>query len=133
MLERVLHFTIPVKDLDRSEQFYTQLLGLTRVRRNAHMVFMRCGQDYFVLTYSEMPIAPNRGDAHNIHHAFVAKGAAYDEMKQRLRGRDIAIFKEEDRTQGTFRGRSAYFHDPDGNVLEIIDLKGDPVSETEGD
>ncbi|MEA2993239.1 MAG: hypothetical protein QOD40_2159 [Alphaproteobacteria bacterium] len=26
--EGVLHFTIPVKDLDRSEKFYTEVLGL---------------------------------------------------------------------------------------------------------
>ena len=66
----VVHFTIPVKDLDRSEKFYTEILGLEKIRRNAHMVFMRSGPDALVLTYSENPIDPNRGDAHDIHHAF---------------------------------------------------------------
>ena len=52
----VLHFTIPVKDLDRSERFYTQVLGMEKLRRNDHMVFMRSGEDCFVLTYSENDI-----------------------------------------------------------------------------
>ena len=39
----VVHFTIPVKDLDRSERFYTQIMGMQRLRRNHHMVFMRAG------------------------------------------------------------------------------------------
>jgi catechol 2,3-dioxygenase-like lactoylglutathione lyase family enzyme len=41
------------------------------------------------------------------------------------------IFKEEDRRTGTFQGRSAYFHDPDRNVIEIIDLEKGPVYETQ--
>ena len=42
-IESVLHFTIPVKELERSEKFYTGVLGLERIRRTGHMVFMRCG------------------------------------------------------------------------------------------
>ena len=64
--EGVLHFTIPVKDLDRSEKFYTEILGMEKIRRNDHMVFMRAGQDCFVLTYSEKPIDPNPEGAHDI-------------------------------------------------------------------
>jgi predicted lactoylglutathione lyase len=32
------------------------------------------------------------------------------------------VFREEKRDQGVFTGRSAYFHDPDNNALEIIHL-----------
>ena len=34
----------------------------------------------------------------------------------------MEIFKEEDRRAGVFVGRSAYIRDPDGNVIEFIDL-----------
>jgi catechol 2,3-dioxygenase-like lactoylglutathione lyase family enzyme len=127
--EAVLHFAIPVKDLDRSEAFYTGILGLTKVRRNNHMVFMRCEDTYFVLTYSELPIKINDGDKHDIHTAFVYRGERYDQMKKFLAEKNIRIFKEEDRMHGTFRGRSAYFHDPDRNVIEIMDLREPPVAE----
>jgi catechol 2,3-dioxygenase-like lactoylglutathione lyase family enzyme len=121
--EGVLHFTIPVSNLDRSEDFYTGVLGLKKFYRNDHMVFVRCGSNYIVLTLSEQPIAPNVGDKHEIHHAFRVTGSAYDEAKRFLATRGIRVFKEEDRRKGAFRGRSAYFHDPDRNVIELIDLQ----------
>lgn len=129
--EGVLHFTIPVKDLDRSEKFYTEIMGMERLRRNNHMVFMRAGQDCFVLTYSEKPIDPNPGEAHDIHHAFRVSAAEYDRAKQFLAAKGIRIVKEEERRSGTFRGRSAYFHDPDRNVIEIMDLVRGPVGDKE--
>jgi catechol 2,3-dioxygenase-like lactoylglutathione lyase family enzyme len=125
----VLHFTIPVKDLDRSEKFYKEVLGMQRVRRNNHMVFMQSGDDNFVLTYSENPIDPNRDEKHDIHSAFRVTPEEYDRAKQFLGEKGIKIIKEEDRGKGTFQGRSAYFHDPDRNVIEIIDLKRGPVHE----
>lgn len=125
----VLHFTIPVKDLDRSEQFYKDVLGMQRVRRNDHMVFMQSGDDNFVLTYSEKPIDPNAGEKHDIHSAFRVTPEEYDRAKKFLGEKGIKIFKEEDRRKGTFQGRSAYFHDPDRNVIEIMDLQRGPVAE----
>jgi catechol 2,3-dioxygenase-like lactoylglutathione lyase family enzyme len=127
----VVHFTIPVKDLDRSERFYTEIMGMERLRRNNHMVFMRAGADCFVLTHSEKPIDPNAGDAHDIHHAFRVTAQDYEAAKAFLAEKGIRIFKEEDRRSGTFQGRSAYFHDPDRNVLEIIDLVRGPVADGE--
>ena len=128
----VLHFTIPVKDLDRSEKFYTEVLGMEKIRRTGHMVFLRAaGKDNFVLTFSEKPIDPNPGDKHEIHSAFRLTAQEYDRAKEFLAGRGIKIFKEEDRRAGTFQGRSAYFHDPDRNVIEIMHLVRGPVSENE--
>ena len=130
--EGVLHFTIPVKDLDRSEKFYTEIVGLKKIRRNNHMVFMRSGDDdYLVLTYSEKPIDPNPGQRHEIHHAFRVSGREFERALAFLAAEGIDVFKNEDRRTGTFRGRSAYFHDPDRNVIEIIDLVRGPVAEGE--
>jgi len=131
-LSNVVHFTIPVKELDRSEHFYVKLLGLERVRRTGHMLFMRCGEANFVLTLSENAIDPNKGDKHEIHTAFLVSAQDYDHAKQILAQHDVRGFKEEDRRSGTFQGRSAYFHDPDRNVIEIIDLEKGPVYENEG-
>jgi catechol 2,3-dioxygenase-like lactoylglutathione lyase family enzyme len=103
----VLHFTIPVKDLDRSEKFYKEVLGMQRVRRNNHMVFMQSGDDNFVLTYSENPIDPNRDEKHDIHSAFRVTPEEYDRAKQFLGEKGIKIIKEEDRGKGTFQGRAS--------------------------
>lgn len=129
-LRKLVHFTIPVTDLDRAEAFYTGLLGFRRVRRSGHMCFLRCGDDLFVLTHSEKPVDPNPPDRHEIHTAFLAQGADYDAALQTLAAAGVRVFLEEARDRGTFQGRSAYFHDPDGNVIEIIDLANDPLVET---
>ncbi len=131
-LKEMVHFTIPVKDLDKAEAFYVKLLGLERVRRTGHMLFLRCGETSFVCTLSEKPIDPNEGDKHEIHTAFLVTAQEYDRAKIVLAEHNVRVFKEEDRGTGTFQGRSAYFHDPDRNVIEIIDLHKGPVYEGQG-
>jgi catechol 2,3-dioxygenase-like lactoylglutathione lyase family enzyme len=127
--EGVLHFTIPVKDLDRSEKFYTETLGFKKIGRTERIVFLRAGDNYFNLTYSENPVAPNVGDKHEIHSAFRMTPQAYDEALRMLPARGIEIFKQEERRSGVFVGRSAYIHDPDRNVIEFIDLTRAPADQ----
>jgi catechol 2,3-dioxygenase-like lactoylglutathione lyase family enzyme len=126
-VEGVLHFTIPVKDLDRSEKFYAETLGFTKVARTERIVFMRAGADFFNLTYSENPITQNAAGRHEIHSAFVVTPHVYEDVLKALPAKGVEIFKEEDRRVGVFVGRSAYIRDPDGNVIEFIDLVRAPA------
>ena len=64
--EGVLHFTIPVKDLDRAETFYRDVLNFQKINRTDRIVFMRAGPNYFNLTYSENPITLNAVGRHEI-------------------------------------------------------------------
>ena len=41
---------------------------------------------------------------------------------ENLRANDVEIFFEEDRQGGVVNGPRCYFRDPDGTVLEYIDL-----------
>jgi len=127
--EGVLHFTIPVKNLDRAEKFYGEILGFTKIGRTDRIVFMRAGDDYFNLTYSENPITLNAAGRHEIHSAFRVTPQAYEEALRSLPANGVEIFKQEDRRVGVFVGRSAYTRDPDGNVIEFIDLVRAPVEQ----
>jgi catechol 2,3-dioxygenase-like lactoylglutathione lyase family enzyme len=124
---KLVHFTIPVKDLERSEKFYTELLGFKKVRSNPTMVFLRTGEDHFVLTHSKKPVDPNPEDESEIHTAFLVDPDQYDAAIKFLKSKGVRFVREEERHTGTFQGRSAYFHDPDRNVIEIIDLQNDPM------
>ena len=68
---------------------------------------------------SDAKIDPND---HDVHHAFIVAEEEYETAKDELRAKGINIFLEEDRQGGAVNGPRAYFHDPDGNVLEIINL-----------
>jgi catechol 2,3-dioxygenase-like lactoylglutathione lyase family enzyme len=128
--EGVLHFTIPVKNIDRAEKFYTELLGFEKVGRTERIVFPRAGSDFFNLTYAENPITLNAGNRHEIHSAFRVTPQAYDATLELLPTKGVEIFKQEHREAGVFVGRSAYIRDPDGNVIEFIDLKRAPAPTT---
>ena len=133
-MKGLTHFTIPVTDLKRSREFYCDTLGFELVSENAHMVFCRCQDDNFVLTYSENPVDPNRADKHDIHTAFLVEPEEYDRSLEFLARNGVKVFLEQHRKgASTFTGRSAYFHDPDRNVIEIIDwtnpTKADPTAD----
>ncbi len=121
-MKGLTHFTIPVTDLRKSRDFYIDTLGFEFVRDNPHMVFCKCQNDFFVLTHSEKPVDPNPGDSHDIHTAFYVDSDEYDRALDYLAGKGIRVFKSEERHgDATFTGRSAYFHDPDRNVIELLD------------
>src|SRR5687767_12786060 len=46
----ILHFTLSVTDLDRARKFYEEVVGATYWRQNDRSVFMRVGEQYFVLS-----------------------------------------------------------------------------------
>lgn len=121
-LNGVLHFSIVVSNLDRSREFYTELLGLTFVAAppGSDMVFLRAGSDHVILCQSEDGRPPvSAGMGTRIHHAFHVDPGHYEEAKALLQSRGKEILLEENRTAGVFIGRQFYFHDPDRNVLEI--------------
>ena len=121
----ILHITIPVSDLAKSRAFYTDVLGLEFIgeapKQNPHFVFLKSGRDYVVLGREEK--RERFGDI--IHHAFMVDGDAFDATVSELKSKGVDVFREDERAEGVFTGRSAYFHDPDGNALEVIHLTND--------
>ena len=118
------HFTIPVTDIKRSQEFYEKTLGMRVVQpdRGNGMVFFDAGGDCVILATVDKPISTAR--ERNIHHAFTVAHEDYEAARKELVAKGVTIEFEEDRQGGAVNGPRFYFHDPDGNVLEIIDLTG---------
>jgi catechol 2,3-dioxygenase-like lactoylglutathione lyase family enzyme len=98
-----------------------------QVNHERGMVFLDTGGDCVILARSEAKIDP---DDHDVHHAFIVADEDYEASKKDLIANGVDVFFEEDRQGGAVNGPRAYFHDPDGNVLEIINLtsyKGEPA------
>ena len=118
----ILHFTIGVRDHVAAAKFYAEVLGCKHLRSNSRYSFMECQGDYFVLAKMPDHVNPNKPgeDAH--HHAFMVDRQEFDRAMEILMARGIEVIKYSDENHRSFPGRHAYFHDADGNALEIIYL-----------
>lgn len=118
----VVHFTIPVTDTDRSRDFYCKWLGMKVLRDipARGMVFLDAGGDCVILAKVDKPIST--AGARDVHHAFLVSHEDYTAALAELKGGGVNFLYDEDRRDGVIDGPRAYFEDPDGNVLEIIDL-----------
>ena len=123
ILETVLY----ARDLDAAERFYGEVMGLQRIAREANRhVFLRCGQQVFLLFNPEetvkppakgaLPVPPH-GATGEGHVCFRVAAEKLDEWRRHLEAHGIAI--ESDFRWPGSDARSIYFRDPAGNCLEL--------------
>jgi catechol 2,3-dioxygenase-like lactoylglutathione lyase family enzyme len=122
----VVHFSIPVSDLDASRKFYTEILGLKLVHHAPEigMVFLRAGEDHVILAKVDAPLQRSAKDSRRAHHAFKIDPDKYEDAKAFLASKGVGVFEEEDRKKGVFVGRQFYIHDLDGSVIEFTEWDG---------
>jgi catechol 2,3-dioxygenase-like lactoylglutathione lyase family enzyme len=131
-LQAVAHFSIPVSDVARSTRFYTEIVGCRHLETvgGGRMAFLDAAGVCVILVKRDPPINARPEDHGGVHHAFAVPHDAYPAALAHLRKNGVEITFEEDRQGGVLNGPRAYFHDPDGTVLEFIDLtsySGAPV------
>jgi catechol 2,3-dioxygenase-like lactoylglutathione lyase family enzyme len=118
----ILHFTIGVRDHVSAAKFYADVLGCRHLRSSRKFSFMECHGSYFVLARMPNHVNPNGPDEESHHHAFLVDADEFDRAMEILRAREIRLVKYSDEGHRTFPGRHAYFHDADGNAIEICTL-----------
>lgn len=118
----IVHFSIPVTDLARSREFYCGKLGMSPIfeDESTGMVFLDCAGACIVLVRVDRPISTAQVRA--VHHAFLVDHNEYRAAVEELKSIGTRYHSEENRQDGVIDGPRAYFEDPDGNMLEIIDL-----------
>ncbi len=125
-IKGIAHFSIAVSDVEKSTAFYRDVVGcrhLTTVGGGT-LSFLDAGGVCLILAKQDAPINPVLADHQGVHHSFMVDSDAYQGTLDHLRANDIEVFFEEDRQGGVVNGPRAYFRDPDGTVLEYIDLTG---------
>jgi len=123
-IKAVAHFSIPVSDIPRNTRFYTEVVGcrhLSTVPRG-DTPFLDAAGTCLILVKRDPPINPVLDDHGGVHHSFVIAHDEYTAALDHRRAHGVKITFEEDRQGGVLNGPRAYFHDPDGTVLEFIDL-----------
>jgi catechol 2,3-dioxygenase-like lactoylglutathione lyase family enzyme len=119
----ILHFTIGVRDHMAAAKFYSEVLGCRHMRSTERYAFMECGGSYFVLAKMPHHVNPNLPGDDSHHHAFIVEPQEFDRALAIMKARGVELIKYSDQGHITFPGRHAYFHDADGNCIEIIDLR----------
>lgn len=124
----LLHFSLPVTDLDRSRKFYETILGMKVVEQSPRMVFLKTGDDFLILAKGSEPLKFDTSKSTPVHHAFKVKPDEFQSSIDDLRKNGVEVFNIEARNTGVFWGPQAYFLDPDGNKLEIYAGPGAKVT-----
>lgn len=108
MLRGLNHITIAVSDLDRSVDFYTEVLGMRDHVRWDKGAYLSLGEVWFCLSYDN--VKPSQDYS---HIALDIAESDFSVFVKMLRDAGVIEWK-----QNSSEGLSVYFLDPDGNKLE---------------
>lgn len=114
MITALNHITLAVTHIDRSFEFYRQILGFKPlVKWDKGAYFLIGGGEH--ATWFCLNVDPERKPTPcYTHYAFTVSKKDFQDMSKRLLKANVKIFKE-----NTSPGDSLYFLDPDGHKLEI--------------
>lgn len=110
-----------VKDLDRSQAFYADIIGLQLMKRFEEAAFFRIADGYaghtsvLALFDRNSPIEPSHSTLD--HVAFTIGREDYELEKRRLEGLGLTVTAV---IHEWVQWRSLYVTDPDGNTVELV-------------
>lgn len=122
----LLESSLYVAEMDRSVDFFERVLELKPMLRGERLTAFDAGSSGVLLIFvrggsiADMPspigVIPGHDGSGPLHMAFAISANAYDDWCRHLAWHDVAIYSEVRWPRG---GRSLYFHDPDGHLLEL--------------
>jgi catechol 2,3-dioxygenase-like lactoylglutathione lyase family enzyme len=106
------HVALHVSDVERSRDFYINVLGMTEHHGGGNYCFLKCGNQIVGLFGAGGAL--DQSGVELSHMAFNVDTGTYDEVKASLEAHGIAV-----------HGRSGdprciYFDDPDGHRLQLM-------------
>ena len=122
------HFALPTGSIDRSEKFYSDVLGLrTLVKglpRIAGGIFMKIGTQHHLGFFEHRPIntgyMPKRENVHGYPRvAFAVPASEFAVITQRIRAA-CAIVEDIHETELAGAEQGLAFVDPEGNIMEVF-------------
>jgi catechol 2,3-dioxygenase-like lactoylglutathione lyase family enzyme len=113
-----------VTNLERSREFYRDVLGLLETAVFDDAAFLQTGPDSTLILFqidkleTRVSVIPGHGARGRGHIALAIAPEEMGAWRARLQAHGVDIEHEQDWSQGS---HSLYFRDPDDNSLELID------------
>ena len=124
-LDAVVHWSIPVNNLEDSEKFYGEILGLDyagRLATSRTACFVLGGHNILLCERQE-PIVRTIQQDGRLHHAFDVSPEMFDKACKVFRDLGIRIHEPVDyRPGGFFTGRQLFVLEPSRNRIELRDF-----------
>ena len=122
-IEGVTHWSIPVNNLEESEKFYGELLGLDLLGHlgNSIMTCFNVGDHNILLCELEEPMEVVPDNDVRVHHSFTVSPETFEKACKVFKDENVQVVGLTYRARGVFCGREMYFLDPRGNRLELRD------------
>ena len=116
-VERIDHVVLRVRDLSGMVRFYEQALGFREERRidRLKLVQMRAGVSMLDLVANDAHVTARNMD----HLCFRIEPFDRDAIVMRLAPFGISVGETVERYGAEGNGPSVYFHDPEGNQIEL--------------
>ena len=125
-LQGVLETSLYVSDLERSRSFYSKLFGFRTLTEDQRFCALEVSGRQVLLLFrkgeTRMPVSTPGGTipAHDgdgqLHVAFAIGRDEFDAWERRLASQNMAV---ESRVRWNRGGKSLYFRDPDGHLIEL--------------
>ncbi|MBL7671441.1 MAG: GNAT family N-acetyltransferase [Bdellovibrionaceae bacterium] len=112
MITGLNHITIAVKDLERSFQFYKEILEFKPLIRHSQGAYFLAGDFWFCMDLDSRTRAAPLPEY--THFAFSVSSENFENLSAQIKKSGAKIWKE-----NVSEGDSLYFMDPDGHKLEI--------------
>lgn len=122
----LLETALYVADMARAADFFREVLGLRPMLTGARLTAFDAGRSGVLLLFlagastEDMPgaggVVPGHDGSGPVHMAFAIPAGSENAWRAHLAAHDVALRSEVAWPRG---GRSLYFEDPDGHVLEL--------------
>lgn len=122
----LLESSLYVDDMPRSVDFFERILGLDAMFRSERLTAFDAGRSGVLLVFlrgasvADMPsplgVVPGHDGSGRVHVAFAIDADAFGPWHRHLQAHGVTIRSEVRWPRG---GRSLYFDDPDGHLLEM--------------
>jgi catechol 2,3-dioxygenase-like lactoylglutathione lyase family enzyme len=122
--QRRAHTTLPVDDLEAARAFWGDRLGFEPIEQNPMAILYRAGDgSVFAVTRSA-----GRATGSHTQMGFTTPDVAAEIAELRSQGvvfeeYDMPGFRTEDGIATTPAGRSAWFKDPAGNLIGLVEFR----------